>query len=143
MEEELSALQDDKLRISTWRGLIDAYALADMLLDSHSKNAILTYLIEVNRSTKKYPGWKATHIAYESTTATSPLRRLLVDFVVKAADHKLDYYEQKLDTFPHQFVVDLSLQLMRLRKEEKSAVHPKNAPKCTYHEHDEANTKCE
>lgn len=125
---------------------IESGGKADMVLDKQSKNAIVDHLFEKIEEYGVYLGCTIAHLILDNTTGSCPLRRFIVDFAVVYLDHEYDDDDPPKPEYlmgnPPQLLVDLSLKLTRLRKENKPPTDPCKAAKCTYHEHDDANPKC-
>lgn len=120
--------------------LIEAYLLADMLLDTKSKNAIMDYLIEALRVTQKMPSPETITDVFKRTIDTSPMRRLLIDFVALKVDPKS--FKSFGTLYSPEFLVDVGLRLMEYKSDTSRRTSPSKSPRCAYHEHDEADSKC-
>lgn len=120
--------------------LIETYLLADMLLDTKSKNAIMDAFIEILKDTKRLPDLDTITDVFRKTTDTSPMRRLLVDFVAFRVD--LDTFKGIGARHSPEFLVEVSLRLMRYKDDVNRRTDPIDTPSCRYHEHDEAHLSC-
>ncbi|KAK4501030.1 hypothetical protein PRZ48_006836 [Zasmidium cellare] len=138
--------EDEASRASRFRfyaAIIDVYLLADMLLDSRSKNKVMDYLIDTTSVVPQFPGMAIIDLAYSRTLPSSKLRRLLVDRAVFIAEANVGYWTDNLTKVPSQFPIDLSMAFMKLAAGRRRPFNPKHLPRCTYHDHDDANPKCE
>lgn len=126
---------------------VRSWILADKLGDSRSANLFIDSLIAYSDEAKVLPTPQCTSFALANTAATSPLRRLMVDYRVHECT--LTQVKQEINDLAWDVLAAMVLEHRRI--EETCPDISVNAafrwvlsaqPRCHYHLHDEANPSC-
>jgi len=118
--------------------LVHAWALGAYLNDSDFENAVMNAIVLLISESQPF-GWQLSvktemiNLVYESTTAGSPLRRLMVDIWIRCGNERYLGEECK-DTSPF-FLADLVTALLPAAKARPEAKASTLDSICKYHVH--------
>jgi hypothetical protein len=102
--------------------LIELYLLADKLIDSVSANLAIDELISVIEMRSGYLSAALVHFVYGSTTADSPLRKLVRDHsMIDDATAVNNSYHFQGNEFPHDFLEDVLLEVWAINRHNADA----------------------
>ncbi|KAK4549438.1 hypothetical protein LTR36_006435 [Oleoguttula mirabilis] len=128
--------------------LVHAYILADKLQDLKSCNLIIDRLIHDSDELQRIPNNYALNLIYNQTPKASPLRKLVVDFLVYEANAENDSYN--MEDAPIEFLQEVIREDARLknenareRVEDVFAQKVSELGKCRAHQHDASHAVCE
>ncbi|KAI4697865.1 uncharacterized protein J4E84_000998 [Alternaria hordeiaustralica] len=96
--------------------LASLYVLGERLMDVTLQNSVVAAIIRHSQTSKKYPGNLSIQIIYAGTSASSPARRLLVDFWVFHAKPAWKGLEDLTKHTCSDFVNDLVRKLVEQRE---------------------------
>lgn len=125
--------------------LTKLYALGEHLNDTTFQDYVINSIIAQSR-TEDTDGrqWYPTsqvNLIYESTSAGSPARRLMVDFYVHFGDEEWITNTDDSEKPGYDFLIDVSAALLKKRNLPEEAMRKyaalKSGPVCEYHNHDE------
>lgn len=120
-----------------YQKLFELYGFGEKIMDDKFQNHIADKIHASLHELQALPDAKSIRVAYRTTPAGSPLRRLIVDVVaVKAISTILGKAGE--EGYPKDFLFDLSVCLLQNRDKEISRKHEDlfNTPGlCTYHKH--------
>jgi hypothetical protein len=88
------------------------YVLGEEMLDTYFQEAVISAIISNCSTHSIYPIGLQIDIIYRGTTATSPARKLLVDFFLHAGGKKWVFDKDHASKRPADFVNDLLTALM-------------------------------
>ena len=123
-----------------YEALSELYVLGEVLIDSQFQNRIIDAFIALSRERddagrQSWPGVDGASTIYNNTPASSPMRRLLVDFYVQYGTSSSTYEEDK-EGMGHDFLIDLSMELLKDREssegDERRKVLKKGVPHAYY-----------
>ena len=111
--------------------LVDSYVLGDKILDTNFQNSVMDAIIEkscieANDGYLWYPNASVIKHAYEKTTSSASIRKLLVDMYVKGGISEW----LNSTTCPKEFLFSVASELLRNKK---TADEPLNS--IEYHVH--------
>jgi hypothetical protein len=106
---------------SRWLGhagkrLVDLYLLADKLLDPTTADMAIDKWIRMAEAKDMYASYNMISYVYSSTTAGSPLRRLIRDWYVYTVE-KMWAEDLRCCDFPHEFLQDIILEMYARQRE--------------------------
>ena len=126
--------------------------IADKLGDLRTANMAIDRLISLSDEIQRLPCKHDVKRIYEETSASSPLRRLLVDHHIHELQANSEIMMAADPEVPKEFYVDVmrgSRQSMmgakNMRRLGLLCVQASKRPKCYYHQHDEEHpqARCE
>jgi len=126
--------------------LIVLYLLADKLNDVPTTNLVMDEIIVLSEEVLDLPCSDSVTLAYDSTVAGSPLRKLCRDYYVNQAKRvRLEKIHQ--GRFPFQSLQDVVLEFERLATsdgpdDQRTYVNCVDREKCYYHQHDDEHPRC-
>ncbi|KAK3659395.1 hypothetical protein LTR56_001285 [Elasticomyces elasticus] len=135
-----AGLSADHKGIDSRVELVKLYALADVLADTPLRNRIID---EIRASLVEHQmgfGVRAICFAYENAPARCTLHRLIVDHNVHNSKTYTTWFEDYRTKLPSEFFTDLAIGISKTGWERPP--HPRDAARCTYHEHDDECPKC-
>lgn len=116
--------------------LAELYALADIILDDKSlRNAVVDAVLDLEGKTGHQPSFEAIQYAYDHSSGTNPLCRLLLDNAL-AATHP-DWLRSVWNELPDIYLQALVYGWAKASFD-KTITYQSSAerPRCQYHEHD-------
>ena len=129
--------------------MVETYSLADKLMDCRTANLVIDNLIEQMTEDGKIPGGYAINAAFDSTTDSSPLQRLMVDYYTYNAGVSAYQNLAEKNDVPLNFVLAVLLAKARVEKSNGSkkiddVFDCDYVPthRCEYHHHDDSHPKC-
>ncbi|KAK5695251.1 hypothetical protein LTR97_008757 [Elasticomyces elasticus] len=120
--------------------LVKLYLLADVLADTLLRNRIIDEIQLSLGKNNTCLGIGHINWAYESTPATSTLRKLIVDDHVRNSSWYASWLETARPSLPADFFADLAIGIAKTNW--KQPIRPRDAGRCTYHEHDDEFPSC-
>lgn len=138
---------EEKNDFDGWKVEIDrlilAYILGEKLQDVDFKDAVIDAMIsragtKTDDGRQLYPGPHAVKTLYESTTESSPVRQLMVDYY---AFHAPEELLRKNKELPADFFRDLSFAFAA-RRNQAIESPPLRVDKCYYHAHKKGGSPC-
>lgn len=140
---------DDAKTEEAFTHMVTIYILADKLGDILTANLIIDELISIVEATKLLPSPRVEKLVYKRTSASSPLRRLLVLYLVHEVDLQTYLTMERVANMPSELVRDIMLEFGQLGKTESFALvdsvfHQlvRDRPKCYFHQHNERHPPC-
>lgn len=126
--------------------LIVLYLLADKLNDVPTTNLVMDEIIMLSEEVLDLPCSDSVTLAYNSTAAGSPLRKLCRDYYVNEAE-RVDLERIHQGRFPFQFLQDVVLEFESLasgdgRDGQHTYANCVDREKCYYHQHDDQHPRC-
>ena len=124
--------------------LITLYLLSDTLNDTTTSNLVMDEIIRMSEELRHIPYPPCVDLAYRSTVAGSPLRKLCRDYYIhEAQDDALEEIYEGL--LPFEFLKDVIQEFRRLA--DQGALYygrrrSINMEKCHYHLHDDEHPRC-
>lgn len=133
-------------------GLIALYLLADKLEDLTTANLTIDEIIKLSEESKIIPSRRAIALAYKSTVAGSPLRKLCRDYCVHEASYEYTEDLRKVE-LPREFLHDVLLEFKKIALRSGPRGQCKSPDdvfwnrcvdreKCYYHQHNKGHPKC-
>ena len=113
--------------------LAKLYVLGEELMDVTFKNIIIDIFVVVTVEDRCYPIGEPVAIIYAGTPASSPARRLMVDFCAHVANVKDDSWLIEFPECPKEFLVDALTATITLRTETPGS-RPWTQSQSSYHE---------
>lgn len=110
--------ESDNAKVVDWHGIASLYVLAEKLQIHEIKNSVVDTWIRKAEDTKEIPLHEVPYVYY-NTPEGAPLRQLLVDMV--ACDGETESVRQAMDGLPWEFLLDLAVTLLRLRRQDASS----------------------
>jgi hypothetical protein len=146
--------QDPKyVESSPLGGLFTLYLLADKFNDATTANLVMDEIIRMSEQLQYVPCSTWVTLAYGSTVAGSPLRKLCRDYyILEATDKILEQAHEGM--FPFQFLKDVLLIFRRpadhtaqhcddcIPSSNVRTVNMDTMEKCHYHSHDDEHPRC-
>ncbi|CZT21437.1 uncharacterized protein RCC_07300 [Ramularia collo-cygni] len=133
--EPLDEASDPEAR-QTFYQLAELYSLADVTLDDKAlRNAVIEAIVNLEEKSGYQPSFAAIKHAYENSSGTTPLCRLLLDNAL-AGTHP-DWLRVVWNELPEEFITSLMYGWAQASCDK--AVSYKSSTevsKCRYHEHD-------
>lgn len=129
---------------------VDVYILADRLGDLQSANIAIDKLIGISDEAGTVPSAILVSRAWEGTPPNSPLRRLLIDYIVH--ELSLHAFESYADQVAPEILCAIAKEFGRLKGNGQNdnckvgEVFRKvvsKMPQCHYHQHDESCRRCD
>ena len=93
--------------------LIEAYFLGCFVKEHEFCKAAMQHLLKICWTHRSYPKWDVVDAAYNTTSAQSPLRELLVDVYMQLDNVAYEWVFQNWDEYPRAFQLDLTKALMQ------------------------------
>lgn len=108
----------EEIDTMNWKVLVDLYIFGDKYGVSELQNAAINLLIDKRASSRIIPVGTFNHV-YENTQASSPLRKLCVDWSVQYIQPRSWFEGNKRGCYPRDFLIDLVVanhELMKVMK---------------------------
>ncbi|KAF2827467.1 hypothetical protein CC86DRAFT_211483 [Ophiobolus disseminans] len=94
--------------------IISAYIFGGKIMDNRFKNAIVLKVLEAKEVFECCPSPSTAAFLYEGTTASSPLRRLFIDFIVHAA-LGYDVWAANFKEYHQELLFDVLTEMAKAR----------------------------
>lgn len=124
------------------------YLLADQLRDVVTANLVIDEMIRIALETHSYPSLTRAADVYSNTATSSPLRRLVRDFMVCATSVPPTDPEVLAQEGMVELLYDVYCEFVRLGSVGQASPPDFRRvliakPKCYYQQHDDEHPKCE
>lgn len=119
--------------------MLAIYVLADRICDLQTANFVIDGIIAHSNAWGQLPSFDVVDIFWSQTAPDSPLRRLLVDFIVYEADE--EEFDDRLQDLPADYLTKVARRLKSMTEGAKKTKGMIKAPKslsdmlpCHYHQ---------
>lgn len=121
--------------------LIELYFLADILDDKALRNQIIDEYIAVVAWTHFWSAGNIPHLL-QNVPESSKFAQLILHYALRSPQSTIGWLKENYDQLPKSFHYQIASEALKIGSDWKSFTAPDQAPKCTYHEHDETLPPC-